>query len=498
MKQSLIERFENLKSNHKNFVCLDNKEKILISCPHAVEQTRNGEIKYSEPETAFLALYLYDLGFPCFIKTSNENDDANRDLNCKYKDEMVKYCKENNIQLVIDLHQLRRDREMHICLGTGNEKNKNLCNKSHILQQFLDIFQKDDYIVTINNPFSASKNTTVSGYISSFNIPSIQMEINSGIVDKNFDFNKFANTLEILLNKLKIILNKKFVLLVTNASLNTEKFKIQNDLLFKTARTLNIELVIKNNTELMFSLFDNSNNFSYYDAVLFYDKDVNLCKKLENLKYKVFNSSQTIKNCDNKVLTYQVLEENNIPIPKTFVIPLIFYYKKDLLSYWVNNLLKELKFPFIAKKWYGSEGQQVYLIDNENTLWNLIEQEKGSELLFQHYYEECKGKDIRINIVNNKIVASMKRLSLNGDFRSNLSNGGHAEIYIPTKEESDLALKASKALNCDFCGVDILQTNDGPVICEVNSNAHLNNIYNVTNINVSEHILKYIKSKIEG
>ena len=90
----------------------------------------------------------------------------------------------------------------------------------------------------------------------------------------------------------------------------------------------------------------------------------------------------------------------------------------------------------------------------------------------------------------------MHRFSKN-DFRANLSNGGNAENYKPTDIEKEIALKASKALGCDFCGVDILQTKRGPVICEVNSNAHLNNIYKITGMNVANTILKYIVGKIK-
>lgn len=286
------------------------------------------------------------------------------------------------------------------------------------------------------------------------------------------------------------------LLLVTNASLNSEKFIRQNELLFNTAKDLNINIVTKRNTDIIYNIYNNSNNFGNYDAVLFYDKDTLLAKELENKNYKVFNSSECIKNCDNKALTYQILEKNNLPIPETYILPLIFYYNKTIIDKWIYEVEKRLSYPIIVKKWYGSEGKQVYLINNRSELDNLIEKENGNELLVQHYYEECCGKDIRINIVNGKIVAAMKRMSVNGDFRSNLSNGGTAVTYTPNPEESELAINAAKALKCDFCGVDILNTNNGPVICEVNSNAHLNNIYSVTNVNVAKHILEYIINKI--
>jgi len=285
------------------------------------------------------------------------------------------------------------------------------------------------------------------------------------------------------------------ILLINNASLNANKFKQQNELLFNAAKDLNIELEIKRNIDIKYYYDSNGSHIENIDcdAILFYDKDITLANLLEKNGYKVFNSSECIKNCDNKALTYKILADNKLSIPKTYIFPLLFYPNVQNNLFYIEKIESELKYPFVAKKWFGSEGQQVFLINNRQEFVNLLDKEK-QELLFQEYFAECFGSDIRINVINNEIVASMHRFSKN-DFRANLSNGGNAEKYEPTDKEKELALKASKALNCDFCGVDILQTKNGPVICEVNSNAHLNNIYKITGINVAYKILNYIKQK---
>ena len=285
------------------------------------------------------------------------------------------------------------------------------------------------------------------------------------------------------------------ILLINNASLNANKFKQQNELLFNAAKDLNIELEIKRNIDIKYYYDSNGSHIENIDcdAILFYDKDITLANLLEKNGYKVFNSSECIKNCDNKALTYKILADNKLSIPKTYIFPLLFYPNAQNNLFYIEKIESELKYPFVAKKWFGSEGQQVFLINNRQEFVNLLDKEK-QELLFQEYFAECFGSDIRINVINNEIVASMHRFSKN-DFRANLSNGGNAEKYEPTDKEKELALKASKALNCDFCGVDILQTKNGPVICEVNSNAHLNNIYKITGINVAYKILNYIRQK---
>ena len=286
------------------------------------------------------------------------------------------------------------------------------------------------------------------------------------------------------------------ILLINNASLNSDKFKQQNNLLYEAAKNLHIELEIKRNIDIKY-YYDNLGVHLEEldcDAILFYDKDITLAKLLEEKGYKVFNSAECIKNCDNKALTYKILADNKLPIPKTFIFPLLFFPNTENNLFIIEQIERELKYPFVAKKWFGSEGQQVFLINNKKEFIELLDREK-QELLFQEYFVECFGSDIRINIVDKKVVASMHRSSKT-DFRANLSNGGHAEKYEPTDVESQLALKASDALGCVFCGVDILQTKNGPIVCEVNSNAHLNNIYKVTGINIASEILNYICKKI--
>lgn len=288
------------------------------------------------------------------------------------------------------------------------------------------------------------------------------------------------------------------ILLVCNASLDSKKFLEQNKLLFETAKLCQIELIIKKNNEISYNFSKNGVIVEKLDcdAVLFYDKDVFLAKALEKNGYKVFNSSDAIEKCDNKALSYEILAQNNLPIPKTVVLPLLFFYKQEYIKPFVENLENQLSYPMVAKKWFGSEGKQVFLVENRQMLLQLLDSEKV-QLVFQEYCSECFGKDIRINIVNGEIVASMQRFS-DSDFRANLSNGGSATLYIPTTEEAKLALKTAEVFGCDFCGVDILQTNNGPVVCEINSNAHLENIYKVTTINVAKHILEFVINKTKN
>ena len=201
----LIDKFNELLKKGNSFEIETGNKKILISAPHAVEQTRNGKIKFAEPQTAIIALALNLYGYPCMIKTKNENDDANYDLKSTYKSTLLEYVKQNDIQFVIDLHQLHQKREMDICVSTGDDNHKNLLKYKNNANKIMNGFKPKNYLVTLNNPFYASKQNTISGFLSTNNIPSIQLEINSKILyDYNQDkYNELINTILKVLNILE-------------------------------------------------------------------------------------------------------------------------------------------------------------------------------------------------------------------------------------------------------------------------------------------------------
>ena len=116
--------------------------------------------------------------------------------------------------------------------------------------------------------------------------------------------------------------------------------------------------------------------------------------------------------------------------------------------------------------------------------------------IMQEFIEHSKGRDIRVNVVGNQVIASMQRKSEH-DFRANMTAGGTAFPYTPTKAESDLAIRCSTLLGADFAGVDLLFGEDGPLLCEVNSNSHLLNIYECTGINIADSMFDYVMDAFE-
>ena len=117
----------------------------------------------------------------------------------------------------------------------------------------------------------------------------------------------------------------------------------------------------------------------------------------------------------------------------------------------------------------------------------------GVKFLVQEYIEESMGCDLRMIVVDGKVVAAMKRESKEGDFRSNLHRGGTSDIIKLSLEEEQIAIKAARAMKLGVCGVDILQSNRGPLVLEINSSPGLEGIETTTQKNISKCIISYIE-----
>lgn len=191
----------------KGHIILDGNKKVMFSAPHAVEQTRDGKTKFAEPETGEIVKLLNSLGYPCIIKTENLNDDANNDLECNYKKDLVEYIKNNKIVALIDLHEMAPTRQQWICLGTGGEKCLNLLGDHKKESKIIEMLSQYFDNVSLNNPFSASGMGTISRYMSECcNIPCVQIEINCKLfLDNIFTPKDMAK----ILSKMPSIMEKK-------------------------------------------------------------------------------------------------------------------------------------------------------------------------------------------------------------------------------------------------------------------------------------------------
>lgn len=264
------------------------------------------------------------------------------------------------------------------------------------------------------------------------------------------------------------------------------------------AKNEGIRLTIKTNAEIFAFIQNDGTLFGENletDFLIYLDKDPYIAYMLEKRGYRLFNHADSIRLCDDKMLTYLSLLEAGIKMPKTISAPLC-YSNKDNLSF-IQNLEKELPFPFVGKTNFGSQGKGVSLIKDHE---ELIAHEKSiaySPRLYQELVHGEKGSDYRLIVIDGKLFAAMKRTSKHGDFRSNIALGGTAESTTPPPSFQQMAEKAAMILNLDYCGVDILKNeNSEPVLCEVNSNAFIDGIEKTTKKNVAkayiDHIIKTI------
>ncbi|MBR5250784.1 MAG: RimK family alpha-L-glutamate ligase [Clostridia bacterium] len=237
-------------------------------------------------------------------------------------------------------------------------------------------------------------------------------------------------------------------------------------------------------------------NFIRPDFVLFWDKDIRLAKELEALGIRVFNNATAIDECNDKYVTYLKLLNSDIPMPKTIIAPMVYYPQEWQNTNFIIDVEKSLKYPIVAKECFGSFGKQVFLCNNRQELIEVINNFAKRPFLLQEFIQTSVGKDLRLQVVGNKVVATMMRYNEN-DFRANVTNGGKMLNYQPNTAQIDMALKACKLLSLDFGGVDILfGKDDTPVLCEINSNAHFINLSNCTGVDVADCIVKYVLEEI--
>ncbi|MCL1854255.1 MAG: RimK family alpha-L-glutamate ligase [Clostridia bacterium] len=286
-------------------------------------------------------------------------------------------------------------------------------------------------------------------------------------------------------------------LLVINAFLRNAKFDEIYQYLRSAADELHIALRVSTNAELSAVVDTDAFDPSRYGFVLFWDKDIHLARQLTQRKLPVFNSAKSILTCDDKSLTYITLKKHGIPMPPTILAPKTYQAVGYPDTQFVDIAANQLGFPLVLKECFGSFGQQVYLFHQLEPLRQKVLELQGTPMIFQSLVQESYGKDIRISVVGNRVTASMLRWSTSDDFRSNLTLGGAMEAYTPTPAEAQLALRAAKAAGVDFAGVDVLFGKSGPLLCEINSNAHFKTTLTCTGVNMALEILRHIRSRVK-
>ena len=151
--------------------------------------------------------------------------------------------------------------------------------------------------------------------------------------------------------------------------------------------------------------------------------------------------------------------------------------------------------PVVIKLLEGTQGIGVVLADTERSAKSVIEAFRGADvnILVQEFIKEAGSTDIRAFVIGGKVVAAMQRTGAEGEFRSNLHRGGTAKAVKITPEERSTALRAARAMGLNVCGVDMLRSNHGPVVMEVNSSPGLEGVEEATGKDIADMIIAFIE-----
>lgn len=220
-------------------------------------------------------------------------------------------------------------------------------------------------------------------------------------------------------------------------------------------------------------------------SVTFYGSSV--IRQFEAKKVFTTVSSLALVRSRDKLRSHQVLAKAGVDIPRTAFAK----HPSD-----TNNLVKQVGgAPLVIKLLEGTQGLGVVLAETRKAAKSVIEAfyNLNANILIQEYIEEAKGADVRAFVVDGKVVGAIKRQGLEGEFRSNLHRGGKAHPIKLTKAEKAMAVKAAKALGLGIAGVDMLQSDRGPLILEVNSSPGLKGIEEATEIDIAGMIIEYVE-----
>ncbi|MFL3014665.1 MAG: 30S ribosomal protein S6--L-glutamate ligase [Candidatus Neomarinimicrobiota bacterium] len=214
-------------------------------------------------------------------------------------------------------------------------------------------------------------------------------------------------------------------------------------------------------------------------------------KQFEMMNSYCCNTSDAIANSRDKLRSLQILAEAGINMPITGFAS----HTKD-----IEGVIESVgSTPLIMKLLQGTQGQGIVLAETRKAAESVMSafRQLDADIMVQEFIKESAGEDIRAFVVGNKVVASMKRTAPEGEFRSNVHRGGTMEKVQLTYEEEEMSVNASKILGLSIAGVDLMRSNRGPLILEVNSSPGLQGIETCSSIDVAEKIISFIQKKVD-
>lgn len=214
-----------------------------------------------------------------------------------------------------------------------------------------------------------------------------------------------------------------------------------------------------------------------------------IVRQLEMQGIYTLSGSLAINRSRDKLRSMQLLAKAGVGIPKTV-------FSRNATD--IDDLIEQVGgTPVVIKLASGTHGNGVVLAETKKAAKSVLQafylsNEEGTNILLQEFIKESAGTDIRAFVLGGRVVASMKRQSLDDDFRSNLHKGGVGQPVSLTEEERKMAIRSAKAMGLTLCGVDMMRSSNGPMVLEVNASPGFG-IEKVTGRDVATPIIEYIE-----
>lgn len=261
------------------------------------------------------------------------------------------------------------------------------------------------------------------------------------------------------------------------------------------------EFVVINLLECFVNLSSQDNHIFYKDGVAIKGLDAIIPRILPDVTFfgtavlrqfemqGVFplNNSLSIVRAQDKLRTLQIFAKNNIPMPTTG-------FAHSPIN--TNAVIESVGgAPLIVKLVEGMEGVGVVLAETKSAAVSVINAFKGlkANILVQQFIKESSGRDIRCYVVGDKVVAAMERVAKDDEFRANVALGAEVRPVEVTAEEEELAIRAAKVIGLGAAGVDMLRSDSGPLVIEINSCAGLKGIEAASGVDVAAAVIAYLE-----
>jgi ribosomal protein S6--L-glutamate ligase len=285
----------------------------------------------------------------------------------------------------------------------------------------------------------------------------------------------------------------RFAILSRNKNLHSVRRLLQE------ARPLGVEFDVVNPLDCHLMVEGGKNrilvgtrDLPHYDAVLprigasITDYGLAVVKQFETLGTFLVNSSAAIADSRDKMRCLQILSGAGLKVPVSVLTRSPRGIRSAVAS--VGGL------PVVLKVLQGTQGVGVMLVNSPISLGSVMDTLRGlgQDVIIQQFIAEGAGRDYRAFVIGNKVVAAMKRTAPAGEFRSNIHRGGSGSLVTLPKDFSTAAIRAAKKLGLRVAGVDLMDSNSGPLVIEVNSSPGFEGIERATGLNIASQIVRYM------